>query len=140
MIKDIVKHFVLITYIQKYLSVKVNEIFNNVNNDTTETNYPSTIGKNQIIEDSSFSEVEMTDGSPSSRFVNTLSPIKYVEASHPTHGFLELNTVALSKVVEIVLLLPNMILKILESQMLQPSNYRMEFHIWKAWMSKQKGL
>ena len=44
--------------------------------------------------------MEETDESSLLRFVNTQSPIKPVKASHTTHGFLGLNNVSLSTVVE----------------------------------------
>ncbi|GAU36349.1 hypothetical protein TSUD_321880 [Trifolium subterraneum] len=60
-IKDIAKHSVLITYIERYLNIQVDETFNIINNDTTEINDPSVAGTNRIIEDLSSSEVEETD-------------------------------------------------------------------------------
>jgi hypothetical protein len=50
MIKDIVKHSLLITYIQRYLNVKVDETFDIINNGTTEINNEFVVGNNRINE------------------------------------------------------------------------------------------
>jgi hypothetical protein len=70
-IKDIAKHSVLMTYIQSCLNVKNDDTFSIINNDTTEINDTSVVGKNQINEDLSSSEVVETDKSLLLKFVNT---------------------------------------------------------------------
>jgi len=96
-IKNIAKHFVLITYIQRYLNVKVDETFNNINNDTAEINDASVVwtpmstkDKTSIIDATSY--VKNKRGSDMIGEVSSKQKVHQSASSHssnPTLQFIE---------------------------------------------------
>jgi len=80
-IKDIAKHFVLITYIQRYLNVKFDEIFSIIYNDTTEIKDAYVVGKNRIIE--SVLQEEIDVARKTKAFSTSMEPVEEYSITEP---------------------------------------------------------